>query len=164
MRFSRLCAELRLSPAGSSSFGSFFAFAFFMVLLLMLSTVLLEGSSWAESFWCVLLLYCSRGDTVCARVATETYGIPKPLTDYDGRYIPSVGKALRANGAAKRAMRRAAGVFVLFSHTGICLAVRGSTRCQAGRVSVGKSLQLHRGTATFRQGVGGGGGSSGTHN
>ena len=26
------------------------------------------------------LLYCSRGDTVCARVTTEAYGIPKPLT------------------------------------------------------------------------------------
>ena len=45
---------------------------------------------------------------MCARVTTEAYGIPKPLTDYDGRYISSVGKALRANGAAKRAMRRAA--------------------------------------------------------
>ena len=26
------------------------------------------------------MLYCSRGDTVCARVTTEAYGIPKPLT------------------------------------------------------------------------------------
>ena len=65
--------------------------------------------SWPAELACVCEC-CIVAEVIrCAhRVNTEPYGVPKPLTNYAGRNISSVGKALRAVGAAKRAMRRAA--------------------------------------------------------
>ena len=82
------------------------------------------------------LLYCSRGDTVCARVTTEAYGIPKPLAR-----LPHTREPLRGLGFLEQPALGWVGTKVGLSY---CCARRSAAVARHRRFKRGAFRRLRR--------------------